>query len=403
METAPAPNPSTDSPSRRHRRRTSPLLLLLIAVAIAAAIGWGMYLVQIRQPAQANRELNSGLVQTVVGLKDATPMVLDPKFVDSNGDLVAEGPADATHVIDPPRLGFTFVGTDNPEAYRDRFQDFVKYLSEKTGKPAEYVVVKNADEELRTLRDGVVQVAGVNTGNIPVAVNQLGFVPVCNLASEKGVSSYQMLIIVPANSPIQSVSDLKGHEIALTEPGSNSGFKAPLVLLRDNELLPGQDFSIRYSGSHDKSIAGIAAGTYQAAAVASDLLRRAEADGKIRKEQYRVIYTSPENFPTAGFGYLCTLKPDLAAKVKDAFLTFQWKGTRVEREFAASDQSKFAPVSYKEDFKLVRRIDDAIRRIQSAEPTTRDASDDAATEPATGPSTPAPTATAPATTTTAAR
>jgi len=211
------------------------------------------------------------------------------------------------------------------------------------------------------------------------------------LASEQGINTYQMQIIVPADSPMQKLADLRGHELTLTEPGSNSGFKAPLVLLsKDNGLKPGHDFTIRYSGGHEASVAGIANHTYQAAAVASDVLKRvmAEDPPAIKKEQYRVIYES-EDFPTAGFGYSCTLKPELSAKVKEAFFSFQWKGTGVEREFAASAQSKFVPVSFKKDFALIRRIDDAIRSVPASsvmeEPATTSATtaESSSTAPAT--------------------
>jgi phosphonate transport system substrate-binding protein len=198
-----------------------------------------------------------------------------------------------------------------------------------------------------------------------------------------------MQIIVPADSPIQELKDLKGRELTLTEPGSNSGFKAPLVLLsKDKGLQPGRDFTIRYSGGHDASIEGVANETYQAAAVASDIFARAlnEDPPKYQKQQFRVIYES-ENFPTAGFGYAWNLKPELAAKIREAFFKFEWKGTGVEKEFAASKQTKFVPVQFKDDFALVRRIDDAIRSVhtgggeESVEPTT----DEATTAPATTP------------------
>jgi hypothetical protein len=71
--------------------------------------------------------------------------------------------------------------------------------------------------------------------------------------------------------------------------------------------------------------------------------------------------------------------------VKKAFFSFQWKGTGVEKEFGASDQTKFVAVSFKNDFAGVREIDDAIRAIQGATAAT--------TEPTTAPA---------ATTTTAA-
>jgi phosphonate transport system substrate-binding protein len=367
-----------DATQTMPKRRTNPLLLILVAVVIAAVIGWAMYFVQVRQPIDANRAMNSENVKSVLGMKEAAPLHLAEKFKDADSDLVAD-PADAKDQIDPPTLLLSYVGSSEAESKRlsERFKEFVSYLQEKTGRKVDFVTFKNPDLELRALCEGKLHVAGINTGNVPTAVNQCGFIPICSLASDKDVARYQMQIIVPAGSSIQEVQGLKGHDLTLTEPGSNSGFKAPLVLLRDVNLEPVRDFNIRYSGSHAASIDGIASKKYQAAAVASDLLQRAMAEepARIKKEDYRVIFESPR-FPTAAFGYAWNLKPELAAKIKDAFLTFSWKGTGVEREFGASNQTKFAPIVFKDDFALVQRIDAAIGSVR-----TGDIESDASTQP----------------------
>lgn len=379
---------------RPPKKRTNPLILFLMAAIPAAAIVWSMYQTQVQKPKEENAEMNSTLVYNTLGRPgESAPLKLADKFQDKDGDLVAD-PADPKDQIDPPTLYFSYVGTSQSEGerLRERFKEFVAYLSSKTGKPVEFSVFASPEAELKALLAGKLHVAGINTGNIPAAVNQGGFIPICGLATEQGVSNYQMQIIVPADSPIQKPADLKGHDLTLSEPGSNSGFKAPLVFLsHDSDLRPGRDFTVRYSGGHEASIEGIANKTYQAAAVAGDVLKRvmAEDPPKIKKEQFRVIYTS-ENFPTAGFGYVNTLKPDLAAKVKDAFDTFQWKGTGMEKEFAASAQTRFAQVSFKNDFALVRRIDDEIRSVRSdmEDSTTQEAAttqEGATSAPATAP------------------
>ena len=369
------------------RKRTNPLLLLLLALVAAAVIGAVMYQVQVRRPVTANREANDQLVYNMVGRPgEAVGLKLDARFTDADGDLVADPPGDAKALIDPPTINFSYVATNEPELIRERFKEFVAYLSKELGRPVEYVVFNSPEDELRALYEGKLHVAGVNTGNIPTAVNQCGFVPFCGLATEQGVATYQMQIIVPADSPLQKPADLKGRELTLTEAGSNSGFKAPLVFLsKEHDLQPGRDFAMRYSGGHRQSIEGVANKTFQAAAVASDVVKRAMAEEPplIAKDQFRVIYES-KGFPTAGFGHVNTLKPELAERVKKAFFSFQWKGTGVEREFGGSDQTKFAAVSFKNDFAGVREIDDAIRAIPGAS-----GGDGATTEPTT--------ATAPAT------
>ncbi len=94
-------------------------------------------------------------------------------------------------------------------------------------------------------------------------------------------------------------------------------------------------------------------------AVANDVLKREVAAGTIKPAQFRSIYKS-ENFPTAAIGYAYNLKPELAAKIRAAILDFDWKGTGLEKEFGASNQTRFVPVDYKNDWALVRRVDDSI-------------------------------------------
>jgi phosphonate transport system substrate-binding protein len=376
-------------PAQSRKRRTHPLLLLLLAVVPVAIIGWVLYQAQVKKFADENRQLNNQLVYNMVGRPGETiGLKLGERFTDADGDLVADQPKDAKELVDPPTINFSYVATTDPEIFRERFKEFVAYLSKEVGRPVEYNLYNSPEEELRALFDGKLHVAGINTGNIPSAVNQCGFVPFCGLASEQGVASYQMQIIVPADSPIEKIADLKGKELTLTEPGSNSGFKAPLVLLSKEGLQPGRDYVIRYSGGHRESIDGIAKKTFRAAAVASDVMKRSLADDPplIKKEQFRVIYQS-ENFPTAGFGYVWNLNPELAEKVKKAFFSFQWKGTGVEKEFGASEQTKFVPISFKSDFAGVRQVDDAIRAIRGAV----DAATQSTTEPTTAPTTTPPT------------
>ncbi len=131
-----------------------------------------------------------------------------------------------------------------------------------------------------------------------------------------------------------------------------------MVLLRDDfDLQPVADLHFRYSGSHDASILGIASHKYEAAAVADDMLSRQLASGGIKQDSYRTIFQS-ESFPTAGLGYVYNLKPDLAKKIRAAMLSFNWKGTPLEKSLNSGSTTTFVPINYKNDWSLIRRIDD---------------------------------------------
>ena len=129
------------------------------------------------------------------------------------------------------------------------------------------------------------------------------------------------------------------------------------VKARRSNLRPGKDYNIRYSQGHERSIVGITKNEYEVAAVAKDMLQRATAAGEVTKDQYRVLYES-ESFPTASMGMAYNIKPELAGKIREALMTFDWKGTTLEKELAASAKTTFLPVNYKNDFSLLRKIDD---------------------------------------------
>jgi phosphonate transport system substrate-binding protein len=332
----------------------------MTAVLIAIIGGGGWYYLTVQLPMQTRVEAQEEALARLSGLLTPVSNTLDPAYTDTNGDLVAVAPTDPSKWVDPPVLHFSYNFAEDQTAYKNAFADFMTYLSKATGKPVEYAKLDSVADQLGQLKHNELDVTSFNTGNVPIAVCAAGFVPVGCLGSDKGGSKLETEIIARTDSGIQTVSDLKGHELALTDPSSNSGYKAPLVLIKSEfGLYPGRDFGVRYSGGHEESIKGLADGTYQVIAVASDVLNREIAAGAINPYQYKVIYTSA-SFPTAAFGYAYNLKPDLAAKIRQAILDIRFSGTSMEKFFAGTGQDRIVPVIYKDDWALIRSIDDQI-------------------------------------------
>jgi phosphonate transport system substrate-binding protein len=294
----------------------------------------------------------------IFGLGDPKPRTLADGLTDADGDLIADAPADAGEVIDPQAILFSFVASPEAEASERAWQPMVEHLAKATGKPVQYVRFESAKDQLKAIKEGRLHVTAINTGNVPEAVASCGFVPVVTPADGDGKHGYTMKIIVPADSAIKDPAGLRGVEIAFTTAGSNSGCKAPMeTLLRSFNLKPGYDYHIVYSQGHEQSIAGIKEGKYKAAAVASDLLEQAIAAGKISASDFKAVYTS-EQFPALAIGYVYNLKPELAESVRAALMDFNPQGTSAAGNLAEG-VTGFVPVSYKDDFALVRRIDES--------------------------------------------
>lgn len=347
----------TDQPTATRGSRWGLLAIFVLVAAAASAISWW---IAVNRPIREGNDAYHNAIVVSSGFSRAPQTKLDSRLIDSDADMIADAPADSKDLIDPAKLTFTFVPVlaDDPNAtnYPQVFDELLKHISQVTGKPTEYRTFETVRDQIKAMRDNELQIAGFGTGNVPRAVAIAGFVPKWKLATADGGASYRMQIIVPVKSDIHSPADLKGKEITFTDPGSNSGYKAAIIFLRTYELEPGRDYVLRYSGSHDESIKGIGTGKYQAAAVASDVLQRGIAKGEIQNSDFRVVYES-EGFPTASFGYAHNLTAELAQKITQAFESFDWNGTGVEKEFSQSNQTKFVPANFKDDWALIRRID----------------------------------------------
>ena len=53
------------------------------------------------------------------------------------------------------------------------------------------------------------------------------------------------------------------------------------------------------------------------------------------------------------------LTPELHAKIQEAFFSFEWDGTELQKEFEKSNEGQFLPMNYKEFWDVIRKIDAA--------------------------------------------
>ncbi|MDI1344302.1 MAG: phosphate/phosphite/phosphonate ABC transporter substrate-binding protein [Pseudolabrys sp.] len=300
--------------------------------------------------------VSAGLIGAAAA-QDCPRGTLDKAYCDSNGDLVADTPTDASKLVNPSTIIFSYTPVEDPAVYSRVWDGFIKHMEEVTGKKVAFFPVQSNAAQLEAMRSGRLHVAGVNTGGNPIAVNCAGFVPFAIMAGKNGQFGYEMEIIVPADSPIKTPADLKGKKLAFTSPTSNSGFKAPSAILKaDFNLEAKRDFEPVFSGKHDNSVLGVANKDYDAASIANEVMFRMIERKVVDAKKIRSIYKS-ETFPTTGYGYVYNLDPALVAKIKEAFFTFKWEGSALKAEFKGED--KFAPITYQKDWSVIRKIDAA--------------------------------------------
>jgi len=169
---------------------------------------------------------------------------LDSRYTDADGDMVADAPKDPKQFVDPSTLIFAYTPVEDPEVYRKVWDDFLAHMSKVTGKRVVFFPVQSNAAQIEAMRAGRLHVAGFNTGSTPLAVNCAGFVPFTMMASLKDEFGYEMEVITFPGSGIQKIEDVRGKKFAFTSETSNSGYKAPAALLRDEFKLSNQQYAL---------------------------------------------------------------------------------------------------------------------------------------------------------------
>jgi phosphonate transport system substrate-binding protein len=337
--------------------RVLKVVLPIAVIAVAVTLILKSWL-----PSAAQQQVAASVFPRMLG-RPAEVIGESIKFVDKDGDMVADPPEDPKDCISPEVLTFSFVAGAEESVSQDKWKEFIAALAQKTGHQVKYVHYPKIDDQLIALKNGELQITGLNTGTVPSAVQRDGFVPLCTFGREDGTYGYTMQFIVPAGSSIKGLADIRGHKVTFTQLDSNSGFKAPLVLLMDEyHLMPDRDYQWGFSQSHADSIKGVAAKEIEVAPVASDILSRMVEKGEVDPTAVVSVYKS-ERFPPATIGMAYNLTPELRTAIREALASFDLKGTGLEGEFGA-DATKMVSVSYKDDWANTRRIDQVVAQAR---------------------------------------
>jgi ABC-type phosphate/phosphonate transport system substrate-binding protein len=370
-------------------------LLLILVVLPALAYGgyhaYTVYGVEKAQPVDVAKILSGYEKQF------ANKATFDStNYTDANGDLIADPPPADKQVL-PEVLTFCGIGVEDHAKQSVAWAPLLQHLQEqldkagiktkveyfnkgkiKVGDEEKVDYIRSIDEQIRLLKEGKLHVTVLNTGGVVWAANTAGFVPLCVPADPQGNYAIKMVILANKNSGISSLTALGQTPLHLTSMSSNSGFKMPIVLMKQKyNKLPGKDYEFLLTGGHVPSIRGVARGDFKVVATVSDLLAREESrkdkDGKplVDKSAYTIIDESPE-VPPLCLGYAYNLKSDLVEVLKKTLIgdgpeRFRFEGNSVGELYKASNQTQFVPINYKEAFKFVREVDQVMLKLADSQ------------------------------------
>ncbi len=220
---------------------------------------------------------------------------------------------------DPLRVGL--IPNQNPESVEANYVPFGDYLSEQLGREVELTVPVSYGAVVEAMVNDELDLAYFGGLTYVQARNRGDVVPlVTEINPRTGDTTYGSVIIVPADSEIQDVSELEGRDFAFGSVSSTSGSLYPAIMLRDAGIDYRTDLgNFNYTNGHDATAQAVANGQVDGGGLEDRILYNLQEEGTVEEGSVRVI---DESEPIEGYPWVVrnALSDDLKEDIIQAFL-----------------------------------------------------------------------------------
>jgi phosphonate transport system substrate-binding protein len=210
-------------------------------------------------------------------------------------------------------LKMGLIPADDSEEMLRNYEPIRAYLSAELDMPVEIQVTSDYTAAIEAMRAKHIDMAWFGPFSYILAADVAGAEAIVNGVKEStGSATYKSVIIVNAESGIETLEDLKGKSFAFVDPASTSGNLIPRKMLIENDIDPDADFSTSYfAGTHNAVQYAIANGKVDAGASGDNVYKRMVESGEISADVNKIIYES-EPIP----GSPIVVRGDLPAEFK---------------------------------------------------------------------------------------
>ena len=193
------------------------------------------------------------------------------------------------------------------------------YLKKKLGVPVKLVVGANYAATGEALRFGRIDVAYLGPVTYVLQKRHANIQPIARPSHPDVGPTFQAVIVVSSDSPVQRLEELRGKSVAFGDPASTSGTWVPRYQLLGAGLAAGRDYTKVVLGAHDAVALAVANHKVDAGGLSLPIFKRLTKEGKIAPSSVRVLAESmaiPEYMWTVREG----VSSELRLKLQEAFL-----------------------------------------------------------------------------------
>jgi phosphonate transport system substrate-binding protein len=257
---------------------------------------------------------------------------------------------------------------ENEAGALGRWEPVAKYLTDTLGVPTKTYRVADYAGLVEAMRGDQIEFSRFGPAVYSLGRRVMGdkLKPLFRDIDNNGAEGYYSIVIVKADSPYQTLADLKGKPFLFADPNSTSGYAFPQYFMKKQGVDPATHFSATaFSGSHENSVIGVVRGQFDAAAThwtneTSGMVQTLERRGMFPKDSVRIIWKSPL-IPASPFCVRANLPQELQDAVFDAMTTMKDRSPETWKALTQGQVRGFARARHEDYLDVVAVIEELDR------------------------------------------
>ena len=195
-----------------------------------------------------------------------------------------------------PVLKVTTIPEEAATEQMRKFGPLTKYLERTLSMKVEFTPVSDYPAAVEALVNKQVDVVWFG-GFTHVQAQLRSGGKIVPIAQREEDSQFRSVFITQTGSGIKTLADLKGKRVSFGSASSTSGHLMPRSFLLQAKIDPDKDFKrVAYSGAHDATIASVAGGRVDTAALDITVWRKFVEEKKVDTAKVNVFFTTPPYF-----------------------------------------------------------------------------------------------------------
>ena len=260
---------------------------------------------------------------------------------------------------EPIKLNMVFVPASEKGDDND-YVNLIKIIEKLSGLEIKTIRVTDYNAAVEAMRAGRAQIAWYG-GKTYIQAAEIADAEAFAAGVRKGDkdASYFAYFVVPTDSPLKTLKDIKGKTLALNHIGSTSGDLIPQVELMKVGLSAKNkdDFKkVFYAGSHDACLLAVINKHVDVCGMSSRNFDARLADNTFKREQVRIIHRSSP-VPPPPLAYSKKLPIEIRNKIKHATMEAHKHG---QIGGYGGEMSHYVEVK-DSDYDLLRDVDRLLR------------------------------------------